>query len=125
MAEMENPAAANSGASGTFIAGAIDTPENSLALTERQRLPNRRRSEIVTFEHEGRRYRATVSRFSDGRIGEVFLDIGRFGSDVHLHAQDSAILCSLALQSGVAASTICNAIKGPIGKALQLFEVQP
>lgn len=89
----------------------------------RQRLPNRRNSEIIEFEHENRRYRATVSRFSDGRIAEVFLDIGRFGSDLHLHAQDSAILCSLALQSGVPDAVICDAIKGPIAKVLEYFEV--
>jgi len=119
----ENPAAvAARGASGNIIAGAIDTPENSVAATRRQRLPNRRRSEIVTFEHEGHRYRASVSRFANGSIAEVFLDASKFGSDTAVMAQDSAILASIAMQHGVPASTICAAIRGPIGRALALFQ---
>jgi hypothetical protein len=86
----------------------------------RERLPNRRSSEIVEFEHEGRRYTATLSRFTDGRIAEVFLDVAKFGSDVNLLASESAILASLALQNGVPAGAIAGAIKGPIAKALSI-----
>ncbi len=92
----------------------------------RRRLPDRRNSEIITFDHEGRTYRATISRFADGRVAEVFLDTGRYGADLQVNAADSAILCSLALQHGVPAAVIRDAIKGPIGRALHLFvEVQP
>jgi len=101
--------------------GAIYSPLNA-SSTQRQRLPDKRRSEIAVFTHESRTYRATVSRFADGRIGEIFLDVGRYGADLQVNATDSAILCSLALQSGVPAKVICTAIRGPIAAALRLFE---
>ena len=41
-------------------------------MTSRQRLPNRRASLTFGFEVGGLRYTATVSRFADGRLGEVF-----------------------------------------------------
>jgi hypothetical protein len=91
---------------------------------KRQRLPNRRASEIADFEHAGQKYSAAISRFPNGKIAEVFLSSGKYGAAVHLHAQDSAVLCSLALQFGVPVETILHAIKGPIGHALALFEVQ-
>jgi hypothetical protein len=43
-------------------------------MSDRERLPNRRVSELVDFEHAGRRWTLTVGRFADGRVGEVFLD---------------------------------------------------
>jgi hypothetical protein len=91
----------------------------------RQRLPNRRANEIVDFEHDGQRYTAAISRFPSGDIGEIFLTCGKYGAAAHLHAQDSAILCSLALQSRVPVETILHAIKGPIGRALELFAGAP
>lgn len=102
-------------------AGKLICSPNNAPSTRRQRLPNRRNSEIVEFEHENRRYRATVSRFADGRVGEIFLDVGKFGADLQLHAQDSAILASLAMQSGVPVNVIIDAIKGPISTALRNF----
>jgi hypothetical protein len=40
---------------------------------QRQRLPNRRASTTFGLEVAGLKYTATVSRFADGRIGELFL----------------------------------------------------
>jgi hypothetical protein len=37
----------------------------------RERLPNRRASELLNFEHDNVRYVGSVSRFTDGRIAEV------------------------------------------------------
>ncbi|MVT71068.1 hypothetical protein GPL21_39180 [Bradyrhizobium pachyrhizi] len=90
----------------------------------RQKLPNRRPNEIVDFEYDGQRYTAAISRFPSGDVAEIFLTAGKYGAAVHLHAQDSAILASLALQSDVPVETIVHAIKGPIGQALSLFEVR-
>jgi hypothetical protein len=87
----------------------------------RQRLPNRRPNEIIDFEHEGQRYTAAISRFANGRIAEVFLTSGKYGASVHLHATDSAILCSLALQHGVSEEDLRHTIRGPVGRALSLF----
>jgi len=95
-------------------------------MSIRRHLPNRRANEIVDFEHAGQRYTAAISRFPNGDIAEIFLTSGKYGAAVHLHAQDSAILASLALQSRVPVETILHAIKGPIGHALSLFqEVRP
>jgi hypothetical protein len=94
-------------------------------MTGRRRLPNRRANEIVDFEHDGQRYTAAISRFPSGKIAEVFLSSGKYGAAVHLHAQDSAVLCSLALQFGVPVETILHAVKGPIGHALELFAGAP
>jgi hypothetical protein len=94
-------------------------------MSERQRLPNRRGNEIVDFEHAGQRYTAAISRFPSGDLAEIFLTCGKYGAAVHLHAQDSAVLASLALQSGVPVETILHAVKGPIGQALALFAEGP
>ena len=41
-------------------------------MTARERLESRRRSENFTFELARLRFTATVSRFSDGRVAELF-----------------------------------------------------
>jgi hypothetical protein len=43
----------------------------------RHRLANRRGSETFYFECAGLRYTATISRFPDGRLGEIFIDNGK------------------------------------------------
>ena len=87
----------------------------------RQRLPNRRANEIIDFEHAGQRYTAAISRFPNRDVAEIFLTCGKFGASVHLHAQDAAILASLAMQHGVSDQDIRATVKGPIGHALSLF----
>jgi hypothetical protein len=96
----------------------------------RQRLPNRRRSEVVTFIHEGFRYRGSVSRFADGRIAEVFLHSAKVDTQIAAAAHDVAIAASLALQFGCPASTLRRALlrlsngdaAGPLGELLDLVE---
>jgi hypothetical protein len=90
-------------------------------MSNRGRLPDRRQSEIASFLHEGRHYTASISRFADGSIAEIFLDVGKFGSDVSVSANESAILTSLALQCGVGEEVLKHAIHGPIRTALSLF----
>jgi hypothetical protein len=43
-------------------------------MAERERFAHRRGAELVDFEHEGRKWTATVGRFADGRISEIFID---------------------------------------------------
>jgi hypothetical protein len=97
----------------------------------RARLANRRRSEIIAFELPGAgKFRATVSRFSTGQIGEVFIDTDRPCSGVAIAARDLGIAASLALQHGCPASTLNRALQrlsdggpaGPLAAALDLFE---
>ena len=88
---------------------------------KRQRLPNRRHSIAFTFEFESHRYRATTSRFADGRFAEIFLDTGKAGTPLQLNAETAAILASLCLQHGVDVETIMHSVNGPIAVALRLF----
>jgi len=85
---------------------------------------NRRGSEQRDFVWLNRRYTAGFSRFDDGTLAEVFLDCGKAGAEVQLHAQDSAVLVSLLLQYGVPPAVIRHSIVGPIGRALDLIEAE-
>ena len=87
----------------------------------RQRLPNRRGNISFNFPHDGRTYHATATHYADGRLAEIFLDVGKAGSTVQQHAEATAVLASLALQNGVAMETIVHALSGgPLATALQL-----
>lgn len=94
-------------------------------MSKRARLPNRRAAEILNFEHEGLRYRATFGRFADGRLAEMFLDVGKPNASVQAHADDSAVLASLLLQFGVPPDVIRRSISGPIAVALNCAEHGP
>src|SRR6266849_1222434 len=92
----------------------------------RRRLPNRRYSETFTLEAHGLRFTATISRFDDGSLAEIFLSNHRAGSDADANACDAAVICSLALQHGVPLETIRRALmrdsrgqsRTPLGVAL-------
>jgi hypothetical protein len=99
------------------------------AQPSRERLPDRRASETFEVELNGRRYRCTVSRFADGRLGELFISNNKSGSDSDTAARDSAIVCSIALQYGADLETIRKALcrdgrgrpSGPLGVALDFL----
>jgi hypothetical protein len=92
-------------------------------MSERERLPNRRPAEVFDFEHGGRRWTATFSRFPNGRVGEIFLDAIR-GAAIAELAAEAAIVASLAFQSGCPLETLRHALDGrdagPLGAALLL-----
>src|SRR5881392_2862141 len=79
-------------------------------LAPRERLPNRRASETFQLEVAGLRYTATVSRFADGRIGELFLSNHKSNSGADVAARDAAIILSFALQHGADISAIRRAL---------------
>jgi hypothetical protein len=93
------------------------------------RLPNRRPSETFALECAGLKYTATISRFDDGRVGEIFLSNHKGGSHADTAARDAAITCSIALQFGADIETIRKALcrdgrgnaSGPLGVALDLI----
>jgi hypothetical protein len=101
-------------------------------MTARERLPNRRDSVSFTFECNGLRYTATVSRFPDGRIGELFLSNHKSNSGADTNARDSAIAFSIAVQHGADPEVIRRALcrdsngraSGPLGMALDLIADQ-
>lgn len=90
----------------------------------RRRLPNRRRSEVVSFRHEGFSYRGSLSRFDDGCLAEVFLHSEKPNTGV------AAAAASLALQFGCPADALRRALlrlsngaaAGPLGALLDLVE---
>jgi hypothetical protein len=94
----------------------------------RARLPNRRAAELIDFEHQGRRWTATISRFPDGRVAEVFLSASKVSALAEM-AAELAIVASLALQSGVSIETLRHALNGrdvgPLAKALELIGGAP
>jgi hypothetical protein len=98
----------------------------------RQRLPDRRKSESFTFELDGLRFTATVSRFADGRVGELFLNNHKSGNQSDTNARDAAIIFSFAVQHGADVDAIRRALcrdgdgraLGPIGEALDIIAAE-
>jgi hypothetical protein len=86
----------------------------------RQRLPNRRLHQITVVEHGGFKLIVGVGRYSDGRLGELFIDTHKGGTAIDTILRDSAILVSLALQAGIDAGAIraSMAPNGPIAAIL-------
>jgi hypothetical protein len=103
----------------------------SQAATQRCRLPNRRASLTFDIEAQGLRFTCTASRYTDGTLAEVFLQNHKAGSMAGINAQDSAVICSLALQHGVPLETIRRALmrdsrgraSGPLAAALDRLAV--
>jgi hypothetical protein len=100
----------------------------------RERLPDRRFSETFGIESQGLKFTATISRFDDGRLADVFLTNHKAGSHADTAARDSAVVCSIALQHGVPVEVIRRALmrdpqgraSGPLGTALDIVaEAQP
>jgi hypothetical protein len=98
-------------------------------LIVRERLANRRNSEIFNFRVDGLRFTGSVSRYPDGRISELFLDNHKAGSGIGTLVRDSAIILSFALQHGADAEAIRRALcrdtqgraLGPMAVALDLL----
>ncbi|TWI73796.1 hypothetical protein IQ16_01940 [Bradyrhizobium huanghuaihaiense] len=82
--------------------------------------PYKRRCFAFNFTHEGHLYRASASRYPDGRLAEIFLDVGKFNSPLQQNAETAAVLVSLLLQHGVDADTILHSVRGPIATALEM-----
>ncbi|MET4345520.1 hypothetical protein ABIC07_005022 [Bradyrhizobium sp. RT9a] len=92
----------------------------------RQRLPNRRASETFSFEHAGATFTMSAGYYSDGRLGEIFINAAHANSLLDALASDAAIALSFALQHGADFAAIKHAMKrnsrgepsSPIGAAL-------
>lgn len=99
----------------------------------RRRLPDRRGSENFDLVCAGLQYTATVSRFADSGLAEIFISNHKAGSAADTAARDSAIVCSIALQFGADVDTIrkglsrdaCGNANGPLGVALDILAGQP
>jgi len=104
-----------------------------MTSTSRRRLPDRRGSETFAITCGGLNYVATVSRYDDGRLGEIFLTNHKAGSAAGIMASDAAIAASLALQYGCPVEVLHKALSrdsrgnatGPLGIALDLIAGAP
>jgi hypothetical protein len=102
-----------------------------VGAAERERLPNRRPALTWDLHVGGLRYTTTVGFYPDGRIGEVFIQNHKAGSEAGIMASDCAVVASIALQHGVPIETLRKALcrdprgwpSGPLGVVLdQLAE---
>ena len=107
----------------------MNSRDHTTAATSRRHLPNRRPNETIAFDWLGMNFVATIARFDDNTIGEIFLSNGRVNSHADTAARDSAVICSLALQHGVDLETLRRSLlrdsqgkaSGPLGIALDLI----
>ena len=102
-------------------------------MTARERLPDRRPSELFDFQAMDLRFTASISRYPDGRVAEFFCDNHKAGSQIGTLVRDAAILLSFALQHGADIEAIRRALcrdssgraLGPIGEALDIIARRP
>jgi len=110
-----NSDSSNSGGTVTFKAEGSGVGGNENTITGRKRLEQRRPSISFDFEHHWEtgqtfRYRATVSYYKDGSLGELFLNSSkRLGTILDANARDAAIYVSIALQYGAPLEVLRNA----------------
>ena len=79
-------------------------------MNKRRPLADRRICETFEIEVGGLRYSATVGRYADGAIGEIFLQNHKPGSQSDSNARDAAVAASLALQFGCPLETLQRAL---------------
>jgi hypothetical protein len=99
----------------------------------RERLPNWRASTTFAFTCNDLKYVATISRYEDGRLAEIFISNAKAGSHSDSAAKDSAVVCSIALQYGVPVEVIRKALlrdsrgvaSSPLGAALDKIAEAP
>jgi hypothetical protein len=97
-------------------------------MTGRERLPNRRASVVLDFEHKGLRFTCSFSRYPDGRISELFIQNHKNSSGADVVVRDGGVITSVALQFGAPLETLADAIlrdrdgeaASPIGAAIDL-----
>ena len=95
-------------------------------------LTNRRPATTFELTVAGLRYTCTVGRFPDGSIAELFLNNPKSNSAADTGARDSAIVLSIAVQSGAHPEVIRRALSrdsqgralGLLGTALDLIAAE-
>ena len=105
---------------------------HSPTIPERQRLPNRRAAETFELEVGSLRYTATLGRYADGTVGEIFLQNHKPGSHSDSNARDAAVAASLAMQHGCPLETLQRALlrdsharpSTPLGAAVDIIAAE-
>jgi len=96
----------------------------------RRKLPTRRDSSHTRFRYNDGTYNVSASRFDDLRLGEVWIDGAKAGTDVYFVMIELATVMSLALQHGADPDQIRRALPqtrsgkplGPLGCALDALK---
>ena len=91
-------------------------------MSERQRLPNRRRQETVELQYGQHDYLVSVGFDANGAIREVFVTGQKQGSTLDATLDDAAIVISIALQRGATAVELRHSMSrlgGGIGVATE------
>jgi hypothetical protein len=95
-------------------------------------LASRRPCETFCFVCNGLQYTASIGRFPDGRLAEIFLQNSKPGSQSDFNSRDAAVVASLALQHSVPLEVIRRALlrdaqgraSTPLGVALDLIAAE-
>jgi hypothetical protein len=98
----------------------------------RQRLKDRRGCESFDLEVDGQHFTATVGRYADGTIGEIFLQSRKPGSQSDANARDAAVAAALVLQFGCPLETLRRALlrdshgwpSTPLGAAVDIITAE-
>jgi hypothetical protein len=84
---------------GSFARG-FPMSDDEVPKSDRRRLPDRRESELVSFEALGLKFTASISRYPSDEIGELFIDPAKLGSTINTLVHDTAIAFSFAVRPG-------------------------
>ena len=82
----------------------------TLSPATRRRLQQRRRAETFDLLFRNQMITITAGFYADDTLGEVFISIGKSGTDIASVARDAGVLLSLALQHGVSPEIIRHAV---------------
>ena len=81
-------------------------------MAERERLPDRRRSWTQKLHVAGQTVYLGCGFYPDGRLGEIFLDVSKAGSDLRMTMHTLAMTFSVALQHGTPLPVLIDCLKG-------------
>ncbi len=81
------------------------------SMNKRQRLHNRRASDTFEIRHGNFTYTITASIDAKGRLGELFIDSDKSGTELSVMMHDAAIAVSLALQNGCPPEDLAQAFE--------------
>lgn len=104
----------NTTSENTKISAPVSSPEiltNGRPKPVRKKLPQTREAIIHKFHISGHKGYLSMGKYSDGKLGEIFLIMGKEGGTVSGFADQWATLFSIALQYGVPLEVLTNAGK--------------
>ena len=84
-------------------------PRQGAAMIRRT-LPQRRAAETFDLLFRNQTVTITAGFYSGGELGEVFINVGKSGTDIASVARDAAVVISLALQHGVPVADLRHAV---------------